>query len=286
MCHTGNRPSSPRTRRSSSDLASNRTRRRTQVIPRTQKHTSRGAPLGGRRLIELNLRGDGDGDGAPTRRVSGLRVIDWFRDDSFYIVEAPDIASEHAMGLAPIAQDKFVLLGGGELRPNPLVPLPESESIVPDPFGLPDSLLMTPGPPCPGSVFGADRQIWPRLGGPVLNHAVFCGRSVHAGRRCVAYRAKQEAVWALDASPDVLVVSAHDSSLCGDVLGFFPHPRAESAVWYKDGDRDRDGQRSRKEIGRWRFRSGGIFGSNITLCYQVSGYNGASISQIDGMGIG
>jgi hypothetical protein len=62
-------------------------------------------------------------------------------------VEAPDIAGEHVVGLARITQVKKVLLGGGaayhgsELRPNPLVPLPESESepesIVPDPSGCP-----------------------------------------------------------------------------------------------------------------------------------------------------
>jgi len=87
-------------------------------------------------------------------------------------------------------------------------------------------------------------------------------------------------------APDGSVVFAHDSSL-RDVLKFHPHPRAEVAVWYKDGDGARDGD------GDGRRRSGdgdsvleGFFGSNITLCYQVSGYNGASISQIDGTSIG
>ncbi|KAI0291816.1 hypothetical protein BC826DRAFT_1021000, partial [Russula brevipes] len=92
-------------------------------------HIPRGALGGGRRLIELDFNGDGAA-AAAARRIGGLRAIDWFRDDSFYIVEAPGVAGDHVMGLARTAPDKFVLLGGGaahhagELRPNPLVPLP------------------------------------------------------------------------------------------------------------------------------------------------------------------
>jgi hypothetical protein len=55
-----------------------------------------------------------------------------------------------------------------------------------------------------------------------------------------------EALKTLDASPDVLVVIAHDSYLF-DILKFDPYLKAELTGWEEGGERDTKG------IGRWRF---------------------------------
>ncbi|KAI0302527.1 hypothetical protein BC826DRAFT_965865 [Russula brevipes] len=204
----------------------------------------------GRELVELDFNNDHAHAHARAKAkkdiiICGLRAIDWFGDASFYLLEAPGHSSDHIMGLARTAEDKFVLLGGdaahhaGEFRPSASVPLPES--IVPSPFGPPDSRSS-----CPGSAFesvhpataeAADTPGAFRIT-PFYTVAPFMQTDP------VAYRTTLEAVVTLDASPDVFVTFAHDSSLC-DI--FEVYPKGELTEWYKDGET------SKKEIGRWRF---------------------------------
>jgi hypothetical protein len=60
----------------------------------------------------------------------------------------------------------------------------------------------------------------------------------------VASQATLGALKSFDASPDVFVIIAHDSSLL-DILEFYP--KAELTGW------EEGGQCSAKEIGKWRF---------------------------------
>ena len=187
----------------------------------------------GRQLIELDFS-------ESKLKVCGLRAIDWFDDGSFYFLEAPGHTDDHVMALARTAEEKFILLGGdtahhcGEFRPTPLVPLPES--ISPSPFELPKSFSS-----CPGSIF----EVIHPLADPksAFRTTPFYEPAPPMQTDVAASLATLEALKTLDACPDVFVVIAHDSSLL-DVLEFYP--KAELAGW-------EGGERSTKEIGRWRF---------------------------------
>jgi len=188
----------------------------------------------GRQLIELDFS-------ESQLKVCGLRAIDWFDDGSFYLLEAPGHTDDHVMALARTAEEKFILFGGdtahhcGEFRPTPLVPLPES--ISPSPFEPPKSHSF-----CPCSIF---EPIHP-LADPksAFRTTPFYEPAPPMITDAVASRATLEALKAFDACPDVFVVIAHDTSLL-DVLEFYP--KAELAGW------EEGGERSAKEIGRWRF---------------------------------
>jgi glyoxylase-like metal-dependent hydrolase (beta-lactamase superfamily II) len=209
----------------------------------------------GRKLVELDFNDDHAVHAKAKNSniiICGLRAVDWFGDDSFYLLEAPGHSSEHIMGLARTAEDKFILLGGdaahhaGEFRPSASLPLPES--VVPSPFGPPDSRSSYPGSAFesvhPATTVAAAAAADTAAGAfritPFYTVAPFMQTDP------VAYRTTLEAVKTLDASPDVFVTFAHDSALC-DVLEFYP--KGELTEWYKDGP----GETSKKEIGRWRF---------------------------------
>ncbi|KAI0301696.1 beta-lactamase-like protein [Multifurca ochricompacta] len=191
----------------------------------------------GRDLIELDF------DASPLK-VCGLRAIDWFEDDSFYILEALGHTSDHIMALARTSEDRFLLLAGdaahhvGEFRPTPLLPLPEF--IRPSPFGAPRSVIA-----CPGSIF---EQIHPcshsHDSGSFRTTPFYEPLSVINSDPATA-RVTLEALKVFDASPDVLVILAHDPSL-RDILEFYPE--GDLTGWERQ-----DGQPNSKEAGTWRF---------------------------------
>ncbi|KAI0302526.1 hypothetical protein BC826DRAFT_1101421 [Russula brevipes] len=174
------------------------------------------AAFDGRKLVELDFA-----DHPKLANICGLRAINWFRDDSFYLLEAPGHSSDHVMALVRTAQDKFVLLGGsaahhaGEFRPSASVPLPES--IVPSPFGPPDSHSSYPG-----SAFESVHPAAAAADTPgAFRTTPFYSLAPFIGTDPVAYRTTIAAVQAMDASPDVFVVCSHDASL-RDILEFYP----------------------------------------------------------------
>jgi len=195
----------------------------------------------GRHLIELDFS-------KSQLKVCGLRAIDWFDDGSFYLLEAPGHTDDHVMALARTAEEKFILLGGdtahhcGEFRPTPLLPLPSS--IFPSPFGPPTASGQSLSS-CPGSIF---EPIHRSAADPESDFRTtpFYEAAPAMQTDAVASRVTLEALKMLDASPDVLVVIAHDPSLL-DILEFSPYLKAELTGWEEGGERNTKG------IGRWRF---------------------------------
>ncbi|KAI0535689.1 beta-lactamase-like protein [Xylaria digitata] len=84
--------------------------------------------------------------------IGGLNAIDYFADGSFYLLDTPGHCIGHMCGLARVTcnPDSFILMSGdavhhgGELRPHPWHPLPES--ILPNPFSIVSHT------PCPGDL--------------------------------------------------------------------------------------------------------------------------------------
>ncbi|KAH9173064.1 hypothetical protein EDB89DRAFT_1885486 [Lactarius sanguifluus] len=185
----------------------------------------------GREVIELDF-----GSSASTLKIAGLRAIDWFNDGSFYLLEAPGHTANHIMALARTSADKFVLLAGagahhgGEIRPTPLTPLPDTLS--PSPFEPPTSASS-----CPCSLFQSTHP-----SPESFRTTPFYEVAAYHIDDPVARRPTLDAIKAFDASPDVFVILSHDASLL-DVLEFFP--KADLVGWEKEP--------SRKDMGRWRF---------------------------------
>jgi hypothetical protein len=185
----------------------------------------------GRHLIELDFN-------ESELKVCGLRAIDWFKNGSFYLLEAHGHTNDHVMALARTAKEKFLLLGGdvahhcGAFRPNPLLPLPETN--LPSPFGPPESLS-----PCPGSIF---EPIHPAASPErAFRITPFYEAAPFTQTDPVASHATLEALKMLDSSSDVFVIIAHDTSLL-DILEFYPV--AELNGWE---------EARKKEVGKWRF---------------------------------
>ena len=173
-----------------------------------------------------------------TLKVAGLRAIDWFDDGSFYLLEAPGHTADHIIALARTSPDKFVLLAGdgahhcGELRPTPLVPLPDT--ISPSPL---EPLMSTSI--CPCSLF---ERIHPSS--ESFRTTPFYEASAQMVEDPATHRSTLDAIKTFDASPDVLVILTHDASLLG-VIDFFP--KADLEGWEK--------RPSKKDVGQWRFLS-------------------------------
>ncbi|KAI9448920.1 hypothetical protein F5148DRAFT_987866 [Russula earlei] len=160
----------------------------------------------GREVIELDFS-----DSQPT--VGNLRAVDCFQDGFFYILEASGHTHDHKMALARTSEDKFLLLGAdaahhrGEFRPTPLIPLPDS--ITPTPFEHPNSISV-----CAGAAFEPiDRS----SSSGAARTTPFYETSPIMMTDPNACQETLEALKVFDASPDVLVIIAHDYT----VLDFF-----------------------------------------------------------------
>lgn len=121
----------------------------------------------------------------------------------------------------------------GEFRPTPQLPLPES--IAPSPFEPPSSRAV-----CPGAMFEPIHPAKIASSGdyrttPFYELSPMMNASLPDALTTVSKM--QE----FDASPNVLVVIAHDTSLL-DVLPFYP--KGELTGWEKTDN---------KAVGRWRF---------------------------------
>ncbi|KAI9451975.1 beta-lactamase-like protein [Lactarius psammicola] len=190
----------------------------------------------GRDLVELDF----SSNTADVLKVGGLRAIDWFKDGSFYLLEAPGHAPEHIMALARTSEDKFVLLAGdaadhpGIFRPSPLCPLPDA--ISPSPFEIPTSLL---------------EHVHPSAGGSSFRTTPFYEPTPFRMPDPVAGRATLAALQAFDASPHVFVVLAHDPALRESRAHF---SAANLARWEEArGEDPSAGHYSRKDAAHWRF---------------------------------
>ncbi|KAM0142658.1 hypothetical protein ACHAP3_001764 [Botrytis cinerea] len=151
-------------------------------------------------------------------KIGRFEALDYFGDGSFYLLNSPGHAIGHMCALAKVQTNpnSYVFMGGdachhgGEFRPSPYHPLPESLTPAP---------LSSYGTICPGSLFEPllrdnDREkpfyvIARRDDGTGIAH------DIDEAERTI------ERVMEVDASDEVLVVMAHDETL-KDVASFFP----------------------------------------------------------------
>lgn len=184
----------------------------------------------GRRLVELDFASTG-------LKIGKLDAIDYFGDGSFYFLNSPGHAIGHICALARTTVDppSFILMGGdayhhgGELRPSPYLPLPES--ISPHPF-TPLTLSS-----CLGALFEPvlrDEDKTRPIYIPSPQTTVKMHFDAEEAVRTI--QKLQEA----DVREDVLMVAAHDEALL-DIVDFFPK-RANGFV-----------QKGWVRQARWRF---------------------------------
>ncbi|EED15398.1 conserved hypothetical protein [Talaromyces stipitatus ATCC 10500] len=177
-----------------------------------------------------------------TLKIGRFRALDYFNDGSFYLLDVPGHAIGHICGLARTTENSFILMGadtchhGGQYRPSPYVPLPES--IKPHPRG--DSVTAGPNETCPCSIF---EELHPNPA--EYRTQQFYSIRVREDGGSVAFNVQdaKDSIAGLqefDAADNVLVVCAHDASLKG-IIDVFP----QYANAWKDGEW--------KEKGRWRF---------------------------------
>lgn len=173
-----------------------------------------------------------------TIRIADLPAIDWFQDDSFYILDTPGHAVGHISALARTTlgnavegtSDTFVLLTGdvchhaGELRPTQTLQIPDSFPLC---NGLRDE-YKTPS---------EYRDIHPcRCGDRPFYKPSAGGFNLDAEQM----QTTTEKISVLDADPRVFTLLAHDHWLL-DVVDLFP---AKANTWQAKGW---------AESSRWRF---------------------------------
>lgn len=167
------------------------------------------ADVAGREVEELDF-------GTSSLKIGGLAAIDYFGDGSFYLLDAPGHYIGHMCGFARVTSnpDSFILMSGdaihhgGQLRPHPWHPLPES--ILPDPFNL------TSPQSCPGEIFhsllrdGKQAPFYLPSQQPHTYH-------FDVPTMVETIKKLQE----IDAHDNILIVPAHDASFL-NVAEFFP----------------------------------------------------------------
>lgn len=167
----------------------------------------------GRELEEINFD-------KSSLEIAGFKAYDYHGDGSFYLLYSPGHAVAHMCGLARISSspDRFVFMAGdachyaGEFRPSEWVPLPESVDLGPKKGSGGPNI-------CPGAVF----ERFLRDGDKSKS---FYTHPNEPGGKFNPHDPEEDAktvknIQKSDASGDVLMVLAHDSSLEG-VVGFFP----------------------------------------------------------------
>ncbi len=178
--------------------------------PRNPNSTFLEADYAGRELREISFA-------ESSIKIGRFPALDYFGDGSFYLLDSPGHAVGHLCGFARVTSnpDSFIFMAGdaahhgGQIRPSPWMPLPES--IVPHPFTESVSL-----PLCPGEMFDQilpdgdkTRPFYVPTGAAKVHHDV--------GDTIETITKVQEA----DVAENVFVVLAHDQYLLG-VVEFFP----------------------------------------------------------------
>lgn len=172
----------------------------------------------GRNVTEIDFNST-KSDGTGGLQIGGFQAFDFFGDGSFYLLDSPGHTIGHMSGLARVTigaqgqeADTFVLMGadachhGGEFRPTKYLPMPAF--IDPSPLKQYEVL-------CPGSLF---EQMHPQqsVTEPFYKVSDKIPHSHAQAEKTV--RDLEE----FDAAENVLVVIAHDASLLGGPMEFFP----------------------------------------------------------------
>ncbi|KIY63628.1 hypothetical protein CYLTODRAFT_402929 [Cylindrobasidium torrendii FP15055 ss-10] len=149
-------------------------------------------------------------------KIADLEAIDYFNDGSLYILNTPGHCLGHICALARTTSDSFVLLGGdichhpGQLRPTTAI-----HKSYPCPFHILDS---------------AHKNVSPAHFTPHDSNGQFdlAHRTTPMFEICAANRPEYleareslRKATALDASPDILTLAAHDTTVKG-VIDEFP----------------------------------------------------------------
>ncbi|KAJ7168333.1 hypothetical protein C8R43DRAFT_1060645 [Mycena crocata] len=176
----------------------------------------------GRKVIELNFNDT-------NLSFSGLPVLDYFGDGSFYLLNTPGHLTGHITALARVTPSSFVVLGGdtchhaGQMRPRtypcPAQLLPQSKTAVStDYFWSPDSRV---------GDFDIRSRSQPLLSVPDKPDSIDTDP--------VIARVSLDKLSSFDANADFFVIVAHDISLL-DVMPYFP---ASLNAWRRNAVKDR-----------------------------------------------
>ncbi|EFQ35571.1 metallo-beta-lactamase superfamily protein [Colletotrichum graminicola M1.001] len=200
----------------------------------------------GREVRELDF-------GAADLEIGGLGALDYFGDGSFYLLSAPGHAVGHVNALARTTADSYIYMAGDSFHHSsccgrtPARGCPRTCACREGGGCAARGGRSTPSTPVAGNA--AELKHYSRVLGPAggdadgiafntipetPDGATLLALDVREARETV------EAVKRFDASPDVLVVAAHDGSLYG-VMEYFPKGANE---WKSKGWR---------ESGRWLF---------------------------------
>lgn len=181
----------------------------------------------GRHLREVSFAEQG---GESKLVLGRCDAVDFFGDGSFYLLDTPGHAVGHLCGLArttttasssssPEEEATFIFLGGdcahhgGELRPTPYLPLPDSLS----PSPLPRTMHPGTNNVCPGALFADIHRLRPSSSSCTTEPFFLAAESaahhdVAAARDSIAKMAE------FDAHGNVLTILAHDRTML-DVVG-------------------------------------------------------------------
>ncbi|KAI1412544.1 beta-lactamase-like protein [Hypoxylon sp. FL1857] len=170
------------------------------------------ADYAGREVKELDFSKSGI-------KIGKFNAIDYFGDGSFYFIDTPGHCIGHISGFARVTSnpDSYIVMGGdavhhgGELRPHPWLPLPDS--IHPHPF---EPFATSP---CPGELF--EHLLHNGKHEPFYVPAAKSPSCVHFDPDEAARTIKK--LQECDAYDNILIVAAHDQYLQG-VADFFPKP--------------------------------------------------------------
>lgn len=219
----------------------------------------------GRRLREISFAEE-------SKLVLGrCDAVDFFGDGSFYLLDTPGHAVGHLCGLARTTaassspeeekgeeeEATFIFLGGdcahhgGQFRPTPYLPLPETLS----PSPLPRTMHHPGNNVCPGALFADIHRLRPSSSSsssscftePFFLAAESAAHDVAAARDSIAKMAE------FDAHENILTILAHDHMML-DVVGGATFPGARANGWKGWGWREK---------GLWRFL--GDFGEAVEM---------------------
>ncbi|KAF4981415.1 hypothetical protein FZEAL_2763 [Fusarium zealandicum] len=193
--------------------------------------------LDGRTVRQLDFETQSDG-----LAIGGFRAIDYFKDGSFYLLEAPGHSVDQVAGLVrtSASPSRFILLGAdighhaSQWRPSEQVPLPKE--LDPSPFGA-ESKFNIRLNVCCGELFtkhvhseGANNKPFARI---KAGHP----HDAEEAQRCV------EKMPLFDSDENIMVIAAHDFTLL-PILDYFPK---EANGWYEAGWKTKS---------RWEFLKG------------------------------
>ena len=198
----------------------------TPGYPQNQSSPILESDYAGRELREISFNNS-------NLKLGRFRAVDFFGDGSFYLLDSPGHSIGHMCGLARTTagdDPTFMVLGGdvahhgGEFRPTPYLPLPQTI----DPSPIP---RIHQGA-CPGELLAHQHRLHPEEEAWTQPFILPSGNAAHDLRKAIE---SVKGVGEFDGHPGVFTCLAHDGSLVG-VVGCFPQETANQ--WREKGWRE------------------------------------------------